>query len=487
MLDIEFGTLPSTSKKAVTRKCDRCEDVDSVQYRSIYVSRKKRNSDKDYCLQCSRELASINKRSGICSESHGYLYFQRGHKRIFVHTQAVEDNIGRKLTETECVHHIDGDKKNNEIDNLFVFENHKQHMLSHNSLESVAFELLKIGAIGFDKSVGRYYLTRHNTIPISYGFDSIAISQKKNILRSRLDADVSAEVIKGIVLKIPMMAANMSTVVNSSFCIALNDLGALGVMHRANEERIIASEVRIISDKCKNVAASIGIADDQYDFCSLLVDSGANIIFIDVAHGYSDYVLDFGRKIKHEFGVKVVIGNTTNIEMFKEASDFADAIKVGIAQGYACETKNTAGCTEKQFSAVLKFKELSKKYGIPIISDGGIREPADFTKAIGAGANSVMAGKIFAECQESASEIVKVNDLDKKLYAGMASEYVQTSWKGGVKEGTCTEGGIRYLDIGLSVAKLIERYSGALRSGISYSGASDILSFQNNVEFIRLI
>jgi len=83
----------------------------------------------------------------------------------------------------------------------------------------------------------------------------------------------------------------------------------------------------------------------------------------------------------------------------EESNEWVDAIKVGIAQGFACETKNTAGCTEKQFSAVLKFKELSKKLGMPIISDGGIREPADFTKAIAAGASTVMAGKIFAECR----------------------------------------------------------------------------------------
>jgi IMP dehydrogenase len=323
--------------------------------------------------------------------------------------------------------------------------------------------------------------------PISLGFDNIAISQKKNILPSRLNAGIKSEVIRDVFLDIPMMAANMSTVVNSEFCILLERYGALGVMHRADDPDNIIYEIKKISEKCKNVAASVGIGDDQFYFCSKLVNNGANIIFVDIAHGYSDWVLEFGRKIKKEFGVKVVVGNTTNIEMLKEASDFADAVKVGIAQGYACETKNTAGCTERQFSAVLKFKEISKQYGIPIISDGGTREPADFTKAIAAGANSIMAGKIFAECPESAAEIVKINDIDKKLYAGMASEYVQKSWKGKVKEGTCTEGGVRFLDIGIELYKLLERYSGALRSGISYSGARDIKSLQDNVEFVRLV
>jgi len=486
LIDVEFGALSRNSKQIVRRKCDRCEVIESIEYRNIYLSRSRRKSNADYCVPCARELASINRRNGICSESNGYLYFQRRNRRVFVHTQAAEDGLGRKLTETECVHHIDGNKTNNDIDNLFVFENHKQHMLSHNSIEEMAFQLFKRGVIGFNKLTGRYYLIQNNVIPISYGFEHIAISQKKNIIKSRLDADISSEIIRGIRIKIPIIASNMSTVVHSDFCIKLYDLGALGVMHRADDESFIVSEVRRIADRCQHVAASIGITEDQVGLCASLVDGGANIIFIDVAHGYSDFVLNFGRKIKSEFGVKVVVGNTTNTEMFKEASDFADAIKVGIAQGYACETKNTAGCTEKQFSAVLKFKELSQKYGIPIISDGGIREPADFTKAIGAGASSIMAGKIFAECPESAAEIVMVNDVEKKLYAGMASEYVQNLWKGMVKEGTCTEGGVRYLDIGMPVAKLLERYSGALRSGISYSGSCDIRSFQDNVEFVRI-
>ena len=162
-----------------------------------------------------------------------------------------------------------------------------------------------------------------------------------------------------------MMASNMSTVVNSDFCIKLDKLGAIGIMHRADSEDVILNEVSKISNKCTNVAASVGITDDQFNFCSKLVDNGANIIFIDVAHGYSDYVLEFGRKIKKEFNIKVVVGNTTNINMLIEASDFADAVKVGIAQGFACETKNTAGCTERQFSAIFKFLAIVLA-GIPL-------------------------------------------------------------------------------------------------------------------------
>ena len=321
----------------------------------------------------------------------------------------------------------------------------------------------------------------------SLGFENIAIKQKKNICKSRLDVNTRSEVIKGIELDIPLIAANMSTVCNADFCIQLSKLGALGIMHRADSKENILAAVAKISKECDITAASVGVDEDQFDFACELIRNNCNVITIDIAHGFSDTVFDLAKKIKlFSPSTKIIIGNTTNTDIIEECYDFVDAIKLGIAQGLACETKNTAGCTEKQFSTVYRFRNCYKQYGVPIISDGGIREPADFTKAIAAGANSVMAGSIFSACPESAAEVELVNDLPKKVYAGMASEYVQSRWKGGLKKGTCAEGGIRYLDVGLSLEDLLERYSGALKSGITYAGGNDINSFQDSAEFIRI-
>jgi IMP dehydrogenase len=323
---------------------------------------------------------------------------------------------------------------------------------------------------------------------ISLGFENVAIQQQKNLCKSRLDVDTSSEIIKGIIRPVPMIAANMSTVINADFYSKLYKLGAFAVLHRADTKPNILQSIRDVAKECEWVAASIGVGEDQYDFSKEMILAGCNVILIDIAHGYSDSIILLGRKIKQNFpNVKVVVGNTVNISMLEEIADFADALKVGIGQGFACETKNTAGCTEKQFSAVFKFKEASKKYGMPIISCGGIRSSADFVKAIGAGANSVMAGMTFAACPESAAELTTYNDQPKKIYAGMASEYVQTTWKGGVKSGTVAEGAVKYLDLEESAEKVIERFVGSLRSGITYAGAIDVKSFQEKVTFIRLI
>jgi len=323
--------------------------------------------------------------------------------------------------------------------------------------------------------------------PLSLGFQDIALVPQKNICDSRLDTNIVSEIIRGI-KRLPLIASNMNTVCNSDFCIKLDNLGALGVMHRADTEENLIKEIQAISKNCEIVAASIGIEKDQLNFTKKLIHAGANIIFIDVANGYNNEAIGLGRKIKALYPeVKLVIGNTTNINIMYEIEDFADALKVGIAQGFVCETKNMAGFTEGQFSAILKFKEVSKKMGIPIISDGGIREPADLIKSLAAGSNSIMAGKIFAMCPESAAESVVIDGKTRKLYAGMASRHIQNKWKGQIKDGTCPEGGIKYLDMGEPVEKLVERYCGALRSGITYGGGKDIQSLQDSAEFVRII
>ena len=360
--------------------------------------------------------------------------------------------------------------------------------------EQLIEELLYKNIISYDKHFGSYIINPKPELPLfpmSYGFEDVAISQQKNICTSRLEVSTRAEFIRGKYLDKPLIAANMSTVVNADFIIKLYKLGAFGIIHRAQSKDCILDDIKKVAAECELVSASIGIDDEQLDLAKEMIAAGCNIITIDVANSYTDRTVDLVKKIKaYSKDTQIIVGNTTHIGLLEELSDLIDAVKVGIAQGYACETKNTAGCTERQFSAVYKFKELSKKLGVPIISDGSIKEPADVVKAIAAGANSVMAGKIFAACPESAAEEVLIGEQTdrltlKKVYAGMASRYVQERWKGSLRKGTCPEGCVKYLDIGESSDKLLERYMGALKSGITYSGANDVPSFQENVQFVR--
>ena len=330
-------------------------------------------------------------------------------------------------------------------------------------------------------------IINNNRFERSYGFEDVAIKQQKNVCKSRLDVDISSEVIRGITRPVPLIASNMSTVVNSDFCIKLYNLGALGFMHRALHWNEYRDEVMEIAKWCDVVCASVGIGDDQFDLAKKLITHGANVIVIDIAHGFTDEVVHMAKLIKgYSNEIKIVVGNTINVDSAYEVNDYVDALKIGIAQGSGCETYQMTGCTEKQFSAVLKFKDAAKKLGLPVISDGGVKCPGDVVKALGCGASAVMAGQIFARCPESAAEVIEINGKNKKIYAGMASRYVMDMWKNGVKNGTCVEGKTVYLDVGESLDKLIERYSGALRSGLTYSGARDIKEFQRKCGFVLL-
>jgi len=514
--------LTFSSKQKVERICDLCGDKSIVVWNTIARCRKKHNTDKDYCFKCAIKIYNTGENNPakrletkikiskalkgksksfkdgynlrILDEkisTSGYIlkWVPEENKHIQKHRLIFADNKGVHHSELKNIHHINGDKLDNRLENLIELDI-SEHSYLHSQLENLAFKLVQKNIIIFDLELKRYSLNNSfllKTIEKSIGFNDIAIKQNKNICSSRADVNIESEIIRGIYRKIPLIASNMSTVINSDFYIKLYELGAFAILHRAATDDFILKEIKKVSTKCEWVAASIGIDLNQFDLVKKMINNGCNIITIDIAHGYSDYIINLGKKIKLNYPhCKLILGNTTNTNLLLETYDFVDAIKVGIANGLACETKNTAGCLEKQFSTVLKFKQLSKEFGIPIISDGGIREPADFTKAIAAGANSVMAGSIFAACPESAAEKTIIDGKIKKIYAGMASEYVQNKWKGGLKEGTCAEGGIRLLDEGDSVYKLLERYSGALKSGITYSGTNNIKMFQNNVEFIMV-
>ena len=356
---------------------------------------------------------------------------------------------------------------------------------------SLLDHLCSLGILYFNKDTSEYCLTAKfavESLPPALGFSNVAIKQNKNKCSSRLDANTHSEFVRGETLAVPIIAANMSSVINSRFCILLQKLGALGILHRALSEEKYIEEVSAVAAECKLVPVSVGVGKSQLELAAKLVSAGANLITIDIAHGYCDAVIELGKEIKKRFpSVKLIVGNTINSDMLDEVNDFADAVKVGIATGSACKTKNTAGCFLPQFSALLSFKERAAELGMPIISDGAIREPADFVKAIAAGASSAMAGSIFAMCPESAAEYVTdQHGMGKKVYFGMASTEAQIRWRGGLKPGTCAEGGVRHLPMGQPASELIERYSGALRSGMTYAGAHDIKSFHQNVGFIRL-
>jgi IMP dehydrogenase len=251
------------------------------------------------------------------------------------------------------------------------------------------------------------------------------------------------------------------------------------------------------------VAAAVGVKGDHLVRSQKLIEAGADALVVDIAHGHSAYAMDTLKEIKRELGdVEVVAGN---VATSKGASDLiragADAVKVGVGSGSICVTRVVTGSGVPQLTAIIDSVKGAADSGVPIIGDGGIRNPGDVTKAMAAGAASVMIGSLFAGTEESPGPTILREGVRYKLTRGMASlaatvdrkvremqttgpredELIEEVIEESVPEGV--EGLIPYKG---RVDEVVKQLVGGLRSGMSYSGAHTIAELRKKAEFMRI-
>jgi IMP dehydrogenase/GMP reductase len=323
--------------------------------------------------------------------------------------------------------------------------------------------------------------------PVSLKFEDVAAVQGTEAAISRNHIDLTTELCRGIYTQIPLIPANMSTVCDASICSIMSQIGGIGILHRAwkSTEDYLAEVSKIngvknYENRVSTLCASVGLGFEQLELAKILIQNGVKVIVIDVAHGFTEEIKLMCYAIRrYSKETKIIVGNVSNPASIEFYDKVADGVKVGLSNGSVCETRNTTGIIENQFSAIEKCAKRAKELGMPIISDGGVREAQDMVKAIGIGTNTVMAGKIFAACPESPAPVAN----GKKLYSGMSSRAVQESWRGKVSN-NCPEGKTIELDIGEPVKDLVNRYCGALRSSISYTNSQNIKEFQEKVKFV---
>jgi len=246
------------------------------------------------------------------------------------------------------------------------------------------------------------------------------------------------------------------------------------------------------------VGAAVGVKGDYLERTEALLESGSDIIVVDIAHGHSDNAINTVHMIKKAFpNCELIAGNVATGE---GANDLikagVDAVKVGVGSGSICITRVITGSGVPQLTAIMDSVNAAKEYDIPIISDGGIRTSGDATKAIAAGSSSVMVGSLFGGTDESPGKTMIKNGKKFKIYRGMASFYASLGRK-------YREGGSQvadsadlndYVPEGIeamvpykgSVVEIIRQLVGGMRSGLSYCGAKTILQMQMNAEFIKI-
>ncbi len=243
------------------------------------------------------------------------------------------------------------------------------------------------------------------------------------------------------------------------------------------------------------VAAAVGIGPDTMDRVAALVNAGVDAIVVDTAHGHSQGVLDTAATVKKKYpNIDLVVGNIATAEAARDlVVAGADAIKVGIGPGSICTTRIIAGVGVPQLTAVYDVSNALAGTGVPVIADGGIRYTGDIVKAIAAGANTIMAGSLFAGVDESPGEAIIYDGRKYKSYRGMGS--VEAMKKGSkdryfqdaeddIKK-LVPEGIVGRVPYKGSLNEVVTQMIGGLRAGMGYTGSHSIDQLQK-AKFIRI-
>jgi IMP dehydrogenase len=244
------------------------------------------------------------------------------------------------------------------------------------------------------------------------------------------------------------------------------------------------------------VGAAVGVGPDREERVAALRKKGVDVIVVDTSHGHSKNVIDTVRDLKRNFpGIRIIAGNVATAEGVEDlVKAGADGIKIGVGPGSICTTRMVAGVGVPQFSAILACKEAARKLNVPLIADGGIRFSGDITKALAAGADSVMVGGLFAGTDESPGETVLYQGRSYKSYRGMGSlDAMKEGSKDryGQHEGVAEnklvpEGIVGMVPAKGPVANSVTQLVGGLKAGMGYVGATTLDELCKKARFMRI-
>ena len=244
------------------------------------------------------------------------------------------------------------------------------------------------------------------------------------------------------------------------------------------------------------VGAAVGVGPDREERVDALLKAGADVIVIDTAHGHSKRVLKAVEDTKRNFPqVELIAGNVGTAEGARDLIKAGvDAVKVGVGPGSICTTRVIAGVGVPQVTAIMECAKAAKEADIPVMADGGIKFSGDVTKALAAGADSVMIGSLFAGTEESPGETVIFQGRSYKIYRGMGSE---EAMKAGSRDRyyqedldeeskLVPEGIVGRVPSRGKLSDLVYQIVGGVRSGMGYVGAKNIADLQEKAKFVRI-
>ncbi len=305
-----------------------------------------------------------------------------------------------------------------------------------------------------------------------FDYEDIQLIPAKCVVNSRSECDTSVT-LGGYNFKLPVVPANMQTIIDEKVAVHLAENGYFYVMHRFEPGK----RIDFIKDMQKSeliASISVGVKDEEYEFVEQLANEELvpEFITIDIAHGHSNAVINMIKHIKQHLPKSFVIaGNVGTPEAVRELEHAgADATKVGIGPGKVCITKIKTGFGTGGWQlAALRW--CAKAATKPIIADGGIRTHGDIAKSVRFGASMVMIGSLFAGHEESPGETIEKEGKLYKEYFGSASEFQKGEKKN-------VEGKKMYVEHKGSLDDTLTEMQQDLQSSISYAGGSTLDSIR---------
>jgi IMP dehydrogenase len=345
---------------------------------------------------------------------------------------------------------------------------------------------------------------RISGVPITKNGKLVGILTNRDLrFEKQLDEKISSVMTKDHLITVPVG----TTLEASKEILHKNRIEKLLVVDEQNNLKGLITikdieKMRKYPHSCKDplgrlrVGAAIGPGKDREERTEALIKAGVDVLVIDTAHGHSRDVLAAVRDTKANFSDCQLIGGNVatregTLDLIKAG---VDAVKVGVGPGSICTTRVIAGVGIPQLSAIIETSGVSERYGVPVIADGGIKFSGDITKAIAAGAHTVMIGNLFAGTDESPGEIVLYQGRSYKVYRGMGSieamkegskdRYFQGDVESEAKlvpEGI--EGRVPYRG---ALSYTIQQLIGGMKAGMGYLGARNIQELQQKAKFIRI-
>jgi IMP dehydrogenase len=336
--------------------------------------------------------------------------------------------------------------------------------------------------------------------------DVLLVPQYSEIMPG--DASVKSRFSRHVFLNTPVVSAAMDTVTEDRMAIAMALEGGIGVIHRNQAPERQAEEVAAVKAAAVpadaalanvdargrlRVTAAVGVGADSVARAEALVRAGVDALVVDTAHGHTRNVIEALRRYRASYGdsIDLVAGNVATAEgtaALIEAG--ADGVKVGIGPGSICTTRIVAGVGVPQLTAIMMCAAAAREHDVPIIADGGIRYSGDIVKALAAGADSVMLGRLLAVAEESPGEAERVGGRVVKEYRGMGSlgamsagsdRYPQVDRRKLVPEGVEA-----LVSVEGPLAGVLYQLIGGTKAGMTYCGAESIADLRIKARFVQL-